>query len=57
VIAMPTCDICREEEDTLTKCTTCGSNFCEYCGSIEDKLCVDCYEYGDTDESEDGEWL
>jgi hypothetical protein len=47
---MAICEFCGEEEETTTKCKTCGIRFCEYCGSVEDKQCVECLEYSDDDD-------
>jgi len=49
---MPKCQLCDIEEETLYKCSQCGKMFCEYCGSTEDKICIDCLEE-DIDEEED----
>lgn len=53
VIDMPRkeCEICGEPVDTVYKCKVCGANFCEECGSVEDKLCLMCLE-----EEEDEDW-
>ncbi len=48
---MPICEVCGEEEDTVTNCKTCGTKFCEYCGSVEDKKCILCLD--NTDEDDD----
>ena len=55
---MPTCEVCGEDEDTVTKCKTCGIKFCEYCGSREDKLCIQCMEDDDEDDDDenDDDW-
>ena len=55
MIAMPTCEVCGEEEYSVTKCKTCGTKFCEYCGSMEDKLCIQCMDYDDEDDDEEDE--
>ena len=44
---MPKCEVCEEDEDTVTKCKTCGTTFCEYCGSAEDKQCILCLDNED----------
>lgn len=49
---MPVCDLCGESEDTLYKCKKCGVSFCEWCGSIEDGFCSDCFEEVEYDEDE-----
>jgi len=52
---MPECEICGETDVTLYRCKKCGSRFCEYCGSVDDKLCIDCLEeegYEEEDEEE-----
>ncbi|HUS77223.1 MAG TPA: hypothetical protein VM050_00965 [Patescibacteria group bacterium] len=41
---MPKCEICEEEEEHVYKCKKCGTAFCEFCGSSEDKLCIDCLD-------------
>lgn len=46
---MPKCDKCGEEEDQLYKCDNCGEMFCDWCGSKEDKLCIDCMEDDEED--------
>ena len=50
---MPTCELCGEVEDSVTKCKTCGKNFCEYCGHVDDKLCIECMDSDDEDAPED----
>ena len=48
---IPECGICGETEEVVYKCKVCGIQFCEYCGSPEEKICIDCQ----TEESEE-EW-
>jgi hypothetical protein len=50
---MPICAICGEDSDYVTKCKTCGDNFCTDCGDENQKLCVFCIE---ADEDEDESW-
>jgi len=52
---MPGCDLCGETEPKVYTCKVCGSKFCEYCGSIEDRTCTDCMDY-DEDEESDDDW-
>jgi len=52
---MPICNVCGEEEEIVTKCKTCGANFCEYCGEVEAKQCIECYDDSDDDEDSDDE--
>ena len=55
---MPECEICGETDVETYRCKKCGTLFCEYCGSAEDKLCLDCIEeeeYEEDDEEEDYE--
>lgn len=40
---MTVCEICGAEEE-VTKCKRCGTPFCENCGSVMNKLCVDCLD-------------
>ena len=54
---MPICEICGEEENTVIKCKTCEVRFCEYCGSVEDKKCIECLELRDEEDAEDESWL
>lgn len=49
---MPVCDICGESEDELYRCKKCGATYCEWCGSIEDALCSNCFEEEDYTEEE-----
>ena len=55
---MPICEVCGEEETSTTKCKTCGTKFCEYCDSVEDKLCIQCMDNDDEDDDdeEDDDW-
>jgi hypothetical protein len=59
---MPTCEVCGEEEETVTKCKSCGTRFCEYCGLVEDKQCMVCQDFNDEGDSkkdeddEDSDW-
>lgn len=55
---MPTCEVCGEEESSVTKCSSCGVMFCEYCGSTEDKLCIQCMDSDDEDDDDekDDDW-
>ena len=41
---MPICEFCGVEEDVVTNCKICGTKFCEYCGSVEDKQCIECLD-------------
>jgi len=52
---MPRCDKCGEEEDQLYKCKKCEAMFCEWCGSKEDMLCIDCMEDDEDEEDWDDE--
>ena len=55
---MPICEFCGVEEDIVTKCKTCGTKFCEYCGSVEDKQCIECLDNIDeTDTVKDDDML
>jgi hypothetical protein len=53
---MPECDLCGETEPKLYTCKVCGSKFCEYCGSIEDRACAECLD-SEEDEDENDGWL
>jgi hypothetical protein len=53
VITVPVCEICGEEEPKVTTCKTCGAKFCEYCGSIGIKLCIDCGGLDDDEATND----
>jgi hypothetical protein len=46
---MSECRFCGDDESTLYKCKECGELYCEFCGSVEDKLCSDCMDYDDDD--------
>jgi hypothetical protein len=50
---MPICEMCGEEEDIVTKCKTCGMQFCEFCGSVDDKQCIECLDNSDDDNDDD----
>ena len=57
--AMPICELCGEEETSVIKCMICSTRFCEYCGSVEDKKCIECLDYADEDDDdgkEDSDW-
>ena len=59
---MPECKICGETDVETYKCKKCGTLFCEYCGSAEGKLCLDCieeeeYEEGDEEEGYEEEYF
>jgi hypothetical protein len=54
-MTLSTCEICGEVESPITKCKTCGRKFCEYCGSDEDTLCIECLEYYDDEYKDDEE--
>ena len=49
---MTICELCGEEEDIVTKCKTCGMQFCEFCGSVEEKQCIECLETDDEDDDD-----
>ena len=51
------CAICGQEENAVVKCKTCEARFCEYCGSVEDKKCIECLKLGDEADEEDESWL
>ncbi|MGD2200562.1 MAG: hypothetical protein PVJ38_02880 [Candidatus Bathyarchaeota archaeon] len=56
---MSECEICGEESEKVYRCKSCDVVFCEYCGSDEDKLCLDCLEDDDDwedNEEEDEDW-
>lgn len=40
-LGMSVCEFCGTE-DEVYKCKRCGALFCEYCGSVGKRLCVDC---------------
>ena len=50
---MTICEVCGEEEDTVTKCKTCGTTFCEFCGSVDDKQCIACLETDNEDDDDE----
>jgi hypothetical protein len=53
---MPECELCGENEEKLYKCKTCGTMFCEYCGVVEDRICLNCMvdlEYVEEDYEEE----
>jgi len=52
---MPECGICEETDVETYKCKKCSTLFCEYCGSAEDKLCLDCIEEEEYEEDDDEE--
>lgn len=59
---MPKCELCGENEEKLYRCETCGTMFCEYCGVVEDRICLNCmvdldYEEEDYEEEEYPETL
>jgi hypothetical protein len=41
---MPKCNICGEKVEKLSKCETCGENFCFECGDLTSKICILCLE-------------
>jgi hypothetical protein len=47
---MPKCECCGETEEKIYKCKRCGTRFCEYCGSPEDRLCIECLDEEEYDE-------
>jgi hypothetical protein len=53
LITKPICEVCGVEEDTITKCKTCGIKFCEYCGSVEERKCIDCLDNDEDDYDDD----
>jgi len=52
---MPKCQICGEEEDKVYTCKKCGTIFCEWCGSTDDILCINCMEDDDEDLDDEDE--
>jgi len=52
---MTRCEFCYVEEERIYKCKKCGTRFCMYCGSPEDKLCLRCLEEKETEEDENEE--
>lgn len=50
---MPECQLCGETEEELTRCKKCKSMFCEYCGSQEEKTCIDCLDSEEEDYEDD----
>jgi hypothetical protein len=53
---MPECQLCGETEEELYRCKKCKSMFCEYCGSPEDKACIDCLDSEEEDSEEDDDF-
>ena len=49
---MARCEICDVEEERIYKCKKCGTLFCVYCGSPEDKLCLVCLEEKESEEED-----
>jgi len=49
---MPECEICGEKVDKVYRCKRCDALFCAECGSISDKLCIDCSEEEEDDEED-----
>jgi len=53
---VPECELCGENEEKLYKCKTCGTMFCEYCGVVEERICLNCMvevEYEEEDYEEE----
>ena len=50
---MPTCVICGEEAEHVTRCKLCGEKFCSECGEVDEKLCIFC---ADDDEENDHDY-
>jgi hypothetical protein len=53
---MPECELCGEDVDKLYECKMCGTMFCEYCGLVEDRICLNCMvdlEYEEEEYDED----
>jgi hypothetical protein len=46
---MSECKFCGDDESPLYKCKECGELYCEFCGSVEDKICSDCFDYNEDD--------
>ena len=36
------CEICGQSTGKLYTCTGWGKRFCHYCGSVAEKLCLEC---------------
>ena len=47
---MSTCELCGEESNKVTECTTCLETFCDECGETKRKLCAFC---NDDDDDQD----
>lgn len=41
---MPICEICDREVDNVSECSQCNTQFCEFCGDNEKRLCDSCRE-------------
>ena len=41
---MPVCGCCGEEVEAVYSCKRCRTYFCLECGSVDNKLCIDCQE-------------
>jgi hypothetical protein len=46
---MSECILCSDDESPLYRCKECGELYYEYCGSVEDKVCNDCFDYDEED--------
>jgi len=38
------CELCSEFEEKRYKCKICDTIFCEFCGDIENRFCINCLE-------------
>ena len=46
---LPRCQICGNNVEKTYKCTVCGEKFCEWCGDVNDKICIDCLDSQEQD--------
>jgi len=47
---MPECEVCKNTVDMISTCRGCDILFCDNCGSVRERLCIDCLEYDDQED-------
>jgi len=49
----PECEVCGEIANKVYECEVCGVLFCKDCGSIKDKICIECSSEEEEEEEEE----
>jgi hypothetical protein len=49
---MSECEFCGETGKKIHKCKVCRAKFCEDCGLVDERLCMNCLDEGEFEDEE-----